>query len=138
MGSSHTEKDSSTEYYSVVSMVKNTRYVLVRTSIETNTHLNPRQGSPIFLICLLLFFFVFCFSLNAGDITGLVDFSPHSITAEDKSDESQRYWRSAVRLSQGLDWISALYDFGVFAPGPLGVQFSTVCSRYMVAALGLS
>lgn len=51
-GSSHTGKDRSTEYYSVVSMVKNTRCVLVRISIETNTHLVVRQGSPIFLICL--------------------------------------------------------------------------------------
>lgn len=48
----HTEKDRSTEDYSVVSMVKNTQCVLVRISIETNTHLVVRQGSPIFLICL--------------------------------------------------------------------------------------
>lgn len=47
-GSSHTGKDSSTEYYCVVSMVKNTRCVLVQISIETNTHLIARQGSPIF------------------------------------------------------------------------------------------
>jgi hypothetical protein len=52
-GSSHTKRDRSTEYSSVVSMVKNTRCVLVRISIETNTHLSTRQGSPIFLICFL-------------------------------------------------------------------------------------
>lgn len=73
-GSSHTEKDGSTGCYSVVSMVKNTRCVLVRISIEKHTHLSARQGSPIFLIC----FFFFFFPLSADDITGLVDISPRA------------------------------------------------------------
>lgn len=47
-GSSHTGKDRSTEYYSVVRRDVS----LVRISIETNTHLIVRQGSPIFLLFL--------------------------------------------------------------------------------------
>lgn len=120
---------SSTEYYSVVSMVKNTRCVLVQSSIETNTHLIARQGSPIFLICLF-----FLFERWRHNRTGR--FLPH---ARDESDGRQRYWRSAIILSQGLDWILRSAGFWRLRTKPVRLAiFSTVCSRCMVAALGLS